>query len=305
MILLVFLWFWLNPEGGSDFLMGSRIEDYVDKKGDMRTLFEKLRYALYRLPKWLRPKGFVPRKHDTYMRLLNPETGASIIGESNNANFSTGGRFLAVLFDEFAKWESTDVASWTAAGDASPCRVANSTPFGAGGQYYQLILDGRTKKTRLHWSLHPEKALGLSCVWPPPNEDAKEQLGEHWRPEERLTSPWYEKQCERRSPVEIAQELDIDYLGAGNPVFDGKAWAALQAQRRLPEKVLSWWKPRLKEMRLEETKEAPLDPEGYFVLYEERDFSQGYTIGVDVVEGVEGGDYTRRGSPSQSSQSHL
>ena len=30
-VMLTFLWFWLNPSGGSDFLCGSRIEDYVDK----------------------------------------------------------------------------------------------------------------------------------------------------------------------------------------------------------------------------------------------------------------------------------
>ena len=51
MVILVFLWYWLNPNGGVDFLLGSRIEDYVDKKGDMRTLFQKVRYAFYKLPK--------------------------------------------------------------------------------------------------------------------------------------------------------------------------------------------------------------------------------------------------------------
>ena len=56
--ILVFEYLWLQPDGGFDFLLGSRIEDYVDKKGDMRTLFEKARYNLYRLPGWLQPKGF-------------------------------------------------------------------------------------------------------------------------------------------------------------------------------------------------------------------------------------------------------
>ncbi len=32
MIIMVFIWFWLKPEGGTDFLLGSRIEDYVDKR---------------------------------------------------------------------------------------------------------------------------------------------------------------------------------------------------------------------------------------------------------------------------------
>ena len=183
-----FVWFWLNPSGGSDFLCGSRIEDYVDKKGDMRTLLEKARYIVYRLPGWLRPKGFRKNVHDNFMRLWNPETGASITGESNNPNFSTGGRYAGILFDEFAKWESSDESAWTAAGDASPCRIPVSTPFGAGGQYYVLATDGKTKKVTLHWTLHPEKRAGLYCVWPPPNQRDKESLT-GWEPEIELRSP--------------------------------------------------------------------------------------------------------------------
>lgn len=291
MILLTYLWFWLDPRGGGDFLMGSRIEDYVDKKGDPRTLFQKLRYALYRLPAWLRPKGFSPRKHDTYMRLLNPQTGATIIGESNNPNFSTGGRFLSVLFDEFAKWEGSDVAAWTAAGDATPSRVANSTPFGAGGQYYTLVTDGKTKKTTLHWSLHPEKALGLACIWPPPNEGEKDRLGDWWKPEEKLTSAWYEKECLRRTPTEIAQELDIDYLGAGNPVFDGAAWTSLNMFRKMKEETEAWGLINTKDMTVIEQQE-PHDPEGLLQVF--RKFHPGcqYALGVDIAEGKEEGDYS-------------
>jgi hypothetical protein len=125
-VILVFHHFWSDPVGGGDMLFGSRIEDYVDKRGDMRTLFQKLRYAHYKLPRWLWPKGFSGRKHDNYAKFYNPETGSVISGESNNPNYSTGGRYIAVLFDEFAKWESTDEAAWTSAGDATPCRVAVS-----------------------------------------------------------------------------------------------------------------------------------------------------------------------------------
>jgi len=291
MILLTFFHIWLDPIGGGDFLLGSRIEDYVDKKGDMRALFPKVRYALYRLPKWLRPKGFVVRKHDNYMKLENPETGSTIIGESNNANFSTGGRFLASLFDEFAKWESTDVAAWTAAGDATPCRVANSTPFGAGGQYYTLVTDGKTKKTTLHWSRHPEKGADLSCVWPPPNEEDRSRLGDDWRPEEKITSSWYEKECLRRSRKEVAQELDIDYLGSGNPVFDGKAWDSLQFYNKVPDRPTAWGTFALYELNLEVNESAPEDAEGFLVIYDYPKKGRFYSIGVDVVEGVEDGDF--------------
>lgn len=285
-VILVFLWNWLNPTGGSDFLCGSRIEDYVDKKGDMRTLIEKARYTLYRLPKWLRPKGFIKNKHDNFMRLQNPETGASITGESNNANFSTGGRYAGILLDEFAKWESTDESAWTAAGDASPCRIPVSTPFGAGGQYYNLVTDGKTEKMTLHWTLHPEKALGLYCVWPAPNWKELEE-GSEDEPEVELRSPWYDKQCERRSATEIAQELDIDYLGAGNPVFDGKAGASLRHYMKLKREPLEYIDPLSGK-----AERKVKDLGGLLAIYKQPSKDCTYVIAADVAEGKIDGDFS-------------
>ena len=289
-VLGTMFWFWCQPSGGADFLLGSRIEDYVDKKGDPRTHFAKLRYLLNRLPKWLRPKGFNPRSHDTFMKLVNPVTESSFTGESNNPNFSTQGRYLGILYDEFAKWEGSDESAWTAGGDASPCRIAVSTPFGAGGQFYRLVTDGRTKKATLHWSLHPRKARGLSCLWPTPNQHEKDDRGVNWRPEEKLTSPWYEGECRRRLPSEIAQELDIDYLGAGRPVFEGKAWEMLKGWHKRPDEPLEFLAPHLYDFSTEAIG-SPSDWEGYIIVYEKLERFRSYCLGVDVVEGVEGGDY--------------
>lgn len=289
-VLGTMFWFWCQPSGGADFLLGSRIEDYVDKKGDPRTHFAKLRYLLNRLPKWLRPKGFNPRTHDTFLKLINPETESSFTGESNNPNFSTQGRYLGILYDEFAKWEGSDESAWTAGGDASPCRIAVSTPFGAGGQFYRLVTDGRTRKATLHWSLHPEKARGLSCVWPSPNEHEREDRGKSYEPEEKLASPWYEGQCKRRLPSEIAQELDIDYLGAGRPVFEGKAWEFLKLWHKMPDEPIEFLIPVLFSFKTEPIA-GPRDWEGYIIVYEKCQDLHSYSIGVDVVEGVEDGDY--------------
>ena len=291
MILGVFMHFWLSPQGGADFLLGSRVEDYVDRKGDMRALFPKLRYILYRLPPWLRPRGMNPRKHDTYSKLENPQTGSVIIGESSNANFSTGGRFLAILYDEFAKWEVTDEQAWTAGGDASPSRIANSTPFGAGGKYFNLVTDGKTLKRSLPWTMHPEKAEGLYCLWPAPNEEDRDRLGELWKPLEKLKSPWYDRETDRRSSKEVAQEIDMNYLGSGSPVFDGKAWTSLQLFTQIPDKPLAWGIFDLGNKSFTLSKERPLDAENCLILYELYDENAQYTLGVDVVEGTEDGDY--------------
>ncbi len=291
-VLEVFQWFWLKPGGGYDFLCGSRKEDYVDKQGDPRTHFAKLRFNLYKLPKWLMPRNFKPRRDDNYMKLVNYDTGAAITGESNNANFSTQGRYSAILFDEFAKWESTDESAWTAAGDASPSRIPVSTPFGAGGQYYNLATGGKTKRLRYHWSRHPEKGAGLSCIWPPKNDVDREELEREgkWKPLETLSSPWYEKELDRRGPLEIAQELDIDYLGSGNPIFDGKAWRNLMFYHEAGLAPVKWMSLDIEGLVAREVPK-PLDNEGFLVIFANyrKDFQ--YVIGADVVEGVEGGDY--------------
>lgn len=287
-VMLVFLWFWLNPAGGADFLCGSRIEDYVDKKGDMRTLIEKVRYTLYRLPFWLRPSGFRKNQHDNFMRITNPETGASITGESNNPNFSTGGRYAAILFDEFAKWESSDESAWTAAGDASPCRLPVSTPFGAGGQYYKLSLSDSIAKQILFWTQHPDKAYGLYCEWPAPNWEDKEKEGDKWEPIVKLRSPWYDKEGKRRSPREMAQEVDMNFLGSGNPVFEGEAAMALMWYvRQKPIPPIAWLNEHGDELP-----SPPRDEEGYLVVWERPKPKQSYILAVDVAEGKIEGDYS-------------
>lgn len=301
-ILATMVWFWLGSSGGNDFLWGSRVEDYVDKKGDMRALFPKARYLIYRLPRWLMPAGFKDRVHDNYMKLINPVTGSTISGESSNPNFSTGGRYLAVLFDEFAKWEA-DESAWTAAGDATPCRIANSTPFGAGGKMFQLSTDGKTKKRVLAWKLHPEKAKNISCVWPPPNEDSKEVLGENWRPLEKLTSPWYEKECERRTKTEIAQELDINYLGSGNPVFNERAWERLNVLRLLELRPVEFWHVDLLGKKLIKMDVEPLDWTSVLVIFRRPDPLCSYVLGIDPVEGKPDGDYSVLDVMERESQS--
>jgi len=289
LVLGAFVWYWLNPKGGYDFLCGSRIEDYVDKRGDPRTHFEKMRYLLRKLPKWLLPKGFRWKKHDNFMRLVNPETGAAITGESNNPNFSTQGRYAAVLFDEFAKWEGTDEKAWTSAGDATPCRIAVSTPFGAGGMFYKLMHGLGKGRFHLHWSRHPLKAEGGYCNWPREKRldvyEGEELLERSWR------SKWYDFQCERRkSDQEIAQEVDIDYIGAGSMVFDGKAAFRIKTLRKCEREIAAWFEVDLAEMRLAET-DARRDAEGFWLMWRKPQVGCGYAFGVDVVEGVEEGDY--------------
>ena len=199
-ILGVFYHQWLFGEG---FLshVGSKTEDDVDRTGDMKSLFEKLRFFIKTTPAWMLPEYDI-----RFMRLINVRNGNSITGESANSNFARSGRYKVCFYDEFAATEySEDI--WTAMGDSSPSRIVCSTPHGTGNKFWKLRFKEMPAQDllSLHWTLHPKKAAGI------------------YEKNRKQYSPWYDAECLRRSPAEVAQELDIDYLASGNPFFDLKA----------------------------------------------------------------------------------
>jgi hypothetical protein len=227
MVLYVFMHKWLF-EPGSNFRVGSRKEDFVDKINDIDTLIEKIRFNLNRMPEWLLPKGFNATEHLAYMKIINPENGNAITGESANNYFSSGGRSKAILIDEFAKWDdSVAESAYTATADTTTCRLIVSTPVGSGNKFAELALGTHEKidKITLHWTLHPEKSKNAYYI-----EDGRKipiqdsiTAFNMWKEGVRVRSPWYDAECERRSEADIAQELDIDYLKSGSPFFSIQA----------------------------------------------------------------------------------
>jgi hypothetical protein len=180
LILLVFQYYWLFREG-ANFHLGSRKQESVDRKGDISTLLEKLRYNLDWLPGWMKPANYQSHQHDNLLRLLNPANGNVITGESSNENFGRGGRYKAVLFDEFPFWPTQD-AAYASAGQSTPCRLAVGTPFGKHNRFAELRFSGQVKTLSIHWSHHPHK-----------------------------DDQWYQVQKTRMSEDELARELDINY----------------------------------------------------------------------------------------------
>lgn len=94
------VWLW-DFVAGSTSGFGSRKEDYVDRLGDMDTLFEKIRSMIRNLPPYLIPAGFSEKQHFNHMRLINPENGATIKGEAGD-NVGRGGRTSIYIYDESA-----------------------------------------------------------------------------------------------------------------------------------------------------------------------------------------------------------
>lgn len=189
----VLLWFWLFIPG-SNFLVGSRKEDYVDNtkaNGELankeESLFGKLEYTLNRMNPYFLPRGFSMAKHMTYMSLINPENGNVISGESANANFSRGGRQKAILLDEFAFWDN-DTAAWGSTADTTNCRIALTTPG---------IRPSKAKKLRFGEDEEEIKIITLPYDLDP----RKDQM-------------WLDKQRKRRSKEDFAREIMIDWQGS-------------------------------------------------------------------------------------------
>lgn len=188
-ILAVFMYHWLYVPG-SNFLLGSRKEAYVDNRfglsdaDDMsnkeESLFGKLDYMVSRLPNFMLPNGFNDKKHMGYMKIMNPELGNVISGESSNPNFSRGGRQKAILLDEFAFWEN-DVSAWGATADTTRCRIVLTTPG---------IKPGKAKRLRFGKDGEKIKLIELDYTQDP-----------------RKDSDWEMNERERRSKEDFAREI--------------------------------------------------------------------------------------------------
>lgn len=286
-------------EIGSDFRVGSRKEEFVDKLNVIDTLLEKVRFNLARQPGWLLPKGFTIKDHAGFMRIVNPENGNTIVGESANPHFASGGRSKAVLMDEFSKWDVTIAKSaWSATADVTGCRLPLSTPLGSGNKFAMLAHGTEEKivKSTLHWTLHPNKTKGLyykSGVESIPIL-TKEKAFELWKIGYEVRSEWYDAECERRSESDVAQELDINYLMSGYPFFSMKA---LALQKIFPLHVRSneiepipFERHILINLIETDGKIEPRDKDGWLRVYEYPEIGKQYIVAADTSEGLAKGD---------------
>ncbi len=207
MCLAVFHWFWLfRPD--SQLLELSRNEDYVDKAGNAKSLFWKHDYINQWLPDWMMPPDCLPgSRNRSKMHVANELNGSVIDGESTTAKAASGDRRLAVLLDEFAKVDNGQ-AMRSATADVTPCRIVNSTPFGAGTEYSKWLSSGQIKVIYLPFFMHPEKGAGRFI-----RKDPVTGMFE-------IRSPWLENEELRRSPKEMAQEIFMDDLESGSTFFE-------------------------------------------------------------------------------------
>jgi len=125
---------WLFEDGYSAGI-GSRKADLVDRRGDQDSIFEKLRVFIDNVPYFLKPKGYDPLKCAFYMRIINPENGSTITGESGN-NIGRGGRKSIYGWDEsaFSENEESIEASLS---ENTDCQIDISTHNGTNTLFFE------------------------------------------------------------------------------------------------------------------------------------------------------------------------
>lgn len=176
------VWMWVFKPG-TVIGLGSRKESYVDELGNPASLFWKIREAIKLLPVEFRPKGFNERAHAPTMRIINPENGSSIIGESGD-NIGRGNRTSIYFVDESAFIDRQE-AMRAALSQTSNCKIHVSTPNGAGNAFYRDRMSGRVDVFTFSWEQDPRKDLA-----------------------------WYEHQKATLDPVIVAQEIDRNYTAS-------------------------------------------------------------------------------------------
>jgi phage terminase large subunit len=212
------VWLWLFHEG-ANIGWGSRKEEYVDKKGDPKAIFPKIRMILQYLPVWMLPTDFNLVRDTPYMRVIGPH-GSTITGEAGD-NIGRGGRTTLFFKDESAHYEHPELIE-AALGDNTDVQIDISSVNGSANVFYRRRMAGEL------WT--PEYC-------PPPG--ITRVFTFDWRDHPGKTQAWYDlrrKKAENEGLLHIfAQEVDRDYTGSQEGIIIPNLWAraAVDAHIRL------------------------------------------------------------------------
>jgi len=243
-------WVWRYHENRQMRCISSK-EDRVDSSDDEDALFQKLDFNESRMPPALAIRGC---EHDAQhgrpaMKVINSRLGNQIRGEASGKHAGRGGRNFAAFRDEepAASYGKEITRSLN---QTTRLQIRVGTPNGIGGSFHTAKINGGIDWLTLHWSLHPEKAEGLysieggrvtvldsgwhdahpdyECMTTPSNADP----GAPW---EFLRSPWFDgEERGADSLADIAQEIQISYLGSGAPFFRADKLAEARVRHARP-----------------------------------------------------------------------
>jgi len=250
MFLTVSFWYWLFSTKRRPVYVGllSENEDKVDEYSAKGTLFWKLDHLYDHLPAWMRP----PRTRNLHI-MENHWNNAAIKGSATTRHAFRGDRLTQIYLDEYAAFDSPkDSEVLPAVQHAAGARGFISTPIGDTNEYAKIAKD-KTKnveRIRMHWSEHPKRKQGMyrfnketrKLEILDPNIPSKYRFREGYPfiLDGKTRSPYYDYECNQpgATPLTIAQELDIDFLGSVSRFFKDFDFDAYKAKYvREPEHV--------------------------------------------------------------------
>ncbi|MCJ7828719.1 MAG: hypothetical protein MUP81_03140 [Dehalococcoidia bacterium] len=248
------LWLWTPKNMG---LVISRKEEMVDKKGNPDTLFWKLDFMIARLPEWATPSYDRTDRHLKNMwneSVIDGEATVENVGRCGRRNWVFCDEFPAVKHAdaECIDRALTDTAACriflgTSEYRSHPFSKMGLTkgvkkmvlgwwlhPFKARGLYWSpdinkiviedidyyrkiapKVFDKCEKGKEIKYSeLETELLYAYPELKIPFTADGGQPNKPKWR------SPWYDTTCLERTVLDIATNLDMNEIGAGDMVFD-------------------------------------------------------------------------------------
>jgi hypothetical protein len=302
----------------------SRNELAVDNPDDSDSLMWKLDWLLTKLPPWMLPRF---KRNTSDHTLKNLDNGSMITGYSATGDVASGGRKKWFAMDELAKFpRGPDAEAMASTQHVTNSRLIISTPKGAEGEYYRVMHEPSSMvKLELSWKSNPSRNRGLyrltdkgvPVAVDPINNPLLEDYavsGRHYnytkpnplllelfsrlrrkgfKLEGTIRSPWYDHECDRpgATPMNIAQELDMDFGGSMSRVFGHDFFSKAEKTVRPPlmRGILNFNLETL-EPDFESSDDGP------FLLWTALDHKRrpprhSYAVGCDICTGL-GGNYT-------------
>lgn len=196
------VWMWLYVPGCT-VGYGSYSQDRVDELGNTDSLLEKCRIILRNLPPEALPPGINLKKGGDLLKdhLVNPATGAQIIGEVGHDKIGRGAKASIYFVDEYAFLKDHDGVD-AALSMCTQCVVFISTAHGAGA-FYHKTLNPAFRQFRFEW----------------PDDPRKDQA-------------WYDAYCAKWGPTTTAREVDIDHLASIEDLVIEPKWITAATRLR-------------------------------------------------------------------------
>lgn len=218
------LWGWLFH--AEDHGMMTRA-GYQLEGGGYNSLFGKLDYSLARLPPWLVP--WRDRREVRTKRppiLINPETGAVIMGATTVDGGWRGPRMSEIWVDE-AAWVPGMEAILTSIMGATDSPRLISSVAGKGNTFYRV---------------ETGEAFGVTDAGTPGDGWVRALL--HFRDDPRKDAGWVERKRSTTTPETFAQEYNCDYAASA----PGRIWPEFRAKLHVLQPA-EWRRSRMASSR--------------------------------------------------------